>query len=145
MSFHCTNCHNEWPANYCPQCGRTIDRSLLDSDPPALESRVAKSENHRGLCSRRRPVSLAETDGRRLYQEQMINGLRELANNSILVGALWLSIGLIATLATFQLAAGLGSGRYIVAYGPVLYGIFRILRGSILHVKVIRRARKLSI
>jgi hypothetical protein len=48
----------------------------------------------------------------------------------IAFGALWLAVGLIITVVTYAQAAG--GGVYIVAWGPMLYGAYRIIRGVLL-------------
>ncbi|MFC5182716.1 hypothetical protein [Actinomadura harenae] len=51
-------------------------------------------------------------------------------------GAAWLIGGLLLSLITYSNAASHG-GVYIVAWGPVLYGIYRIVTGA----RLIQRAR----
>jgi hypothetical protein len=45
----------------------------------------------------------------------------------ILYGALWLGGGLIITIGTYMMASN--GGSYFITYGPVIYGLFRIIRG----------------
>jgi hypothetical protein len=45
----------------------------------------------------------------------------------ILYGALWLGGGLIITIGTYMMASN--GGSYFITYGPVIYGVFRIIRG----------------
>lgn len=45
----------------------------------------------------------------------------------ILYGALWLGGGLTITIGTYMMASN--GGSYFITYGPVIYGLFRIIRG----------------
>lgn len=47
----------------------------------------------------------------------------------IMLGTLWLLGGLIVTAASYQLASSSGGGRFVMAYGAVIYGIVQIIRG----------------
>jgi hypothetical protein len=40
-TFTCPDCRRDWPENYCPECARTIDRSL---DQPKAEPRSPRRE-----------------------------------------------------------------------------------------------------
>jgi hypothetical protein len=45
----CPTCGKEWPENYCPECGRTIDRPLKAAPPPKPSTAAqdqSKSQNH---------------------------------------------------------------------------------------------------
>jgi hypothetical protein len=49
---------------------------------------------------------------------------------AVVFGALWLLGGLILTIVTYNAAAG--GGAYIVAWGPVIYGVYQVVRGLLL-------------
>jgi len=53
---------------------------------------------------------------------------RRVANRSILVGLAWLVLGIVVTVATYSSASQQG-GTYLVAWGPVVYGLIQIVRG----------------
>jgi len=44
-------------------------------------------------------------------------------------GAIWLVGGLVVTVASYTLASSAGGGRFVLAYGSVIYGIAQIFRG----------------
>jgi hypothetical protein len=46
----------------------------------------------------------------------------------LLYGALWFGGGLLLTVATCSAAQDAGGGRYVLAWGPMLYGGFRLLK-----------------
>lgn len=52
-------------------------------------------------------------------------------HRSIGFGAVWLVAGIIVSVVTYQQAVAAGGGVYVIAYGPVLYGIYRIIRGIV--------------
>jgi hypothetical protein len=45
----------------------------------------------------------------------------------IAVGGVWLGAGLVITLATMAS----GASAYIVAWGPMVYGLYRIIKGIV--------------
>lgn len=51
------------------------------------------------------------------------------AQAQIVIGALWLCGGLIVTIASYQVASSSSGGRFVMAYGAVVYGIVLIIRG----------------
>jgi hypothetical protein len=53
--------------------------------------------------------------------------LREAGNKNMLYGALWFFGGLIVTLLTFTAAQG--GGRYVIAWGAVVFGAIQFMRG----------------
>ena len=55
--------------------------------------------------------------------------LRASANRRILVGVVAFSLGLFVTLATYTAATDAGGGRYLVAWGPMIWGVIQIGRG----------------
>jgi hypothetical protein len=44
-------------------------------------------------------------------------------------GVAWILGGLLITLVTYSNASGPGGGIYLVCWGPVLYGIYRVFAG----------------
>ena len=54
--------------------------------------------------------------------------INEAKSNDVFVGLLWLTGGLLITAITYS-AAKENGGMYIVAYGPVIYGLVRLIKG----------------
>ena len=52
---------------------------------------------------------------------------RTKGKRSIGFGAVWIVAGLVITIMTYQAAAN--GGVYFIAYGPVLFGIYRLVLG----------------
>ena len=47
----------------------------------------------------------------------------------LLVGGIWLAVGLVITVGTYEMVRGEGGGKYILAYGAMFWGLVRIIRG----------------
>lgn len=54
--------------------------------------------------------------------------LREQKRKHLVYGGAWFAGGLILTIATHSAATEAGGGRYILAWGPMIYGAIRMLR-----------------
>ena len=79
------------------------------------------------------PPYAAVTDEQRAIWEK--KGVRGLA-----FGALWLLAGLVITGYTYgQASASEFGGVYIVAWGPMLYGVYRLISGGLMLRKSKRR------
>jgi len=48
--------------------------------------------------------------------------------HSIIIGAILMTVGILITAATYGSASESG-GTYIIAYGPIIFGAIRIIRG----------------
>ena len=47
----------------------------------------------------------------------------------IIMGVVWLGIGIAITAATQSMAESAGGGTYVIAYGPMVAGIIYLLKG----------------
>ncbi|MDL5158901.1 hypothetical protein [Actinomycetospora termitidis] len=68
----------------------------------------------------------AQHDGPAPY-EQTAAERGSLARRRLVVGAIWLILGVLVTVITYANAAG--GGIYVVAWGPMIFGVFRIVQG----------------
>lgn len=69
------------------------------------------------------PYRTVTTEQRRIWETK--------GRRAIAFGALWLVGGLLLTLITYTNASESGyGGVYVVAWGPMLYGIYRIVSGA---------------
>jgi hypothetical protein len=50
-------------------------------------------------------------------------------------GAAWFLAGLLITLITYSNASGPSGGVYVVAWGPMLYGAYRLISGYLMFKK----------
>lgn len=53
------------------------------------------------------------------------------AQRDLLVGGVVCVIGVVVTVVTFSAASGPGGGRYVVAWGAILFGGIQFLKGLI--------------
>ena len=51
------------------------------------------------------------------------------AGAQVLVGLLFLVGGIAVTALTYKSAVAQGGGRYVVAHGPIIFGVVQLLRG----------------
>lgn len=58
--FTCPICGKEWPANYCPDCSRTIDRSRIPHVPPNLATQWAPAPKTTNSVDRERDAASAQ-------------------------------------------------------------------------------------
>jgi hypothetical protein len=83
-----------------------------------LQAREGKVEEASG--SRRQSVALSKQESQTL---------REIGQKNMLYGALWFLGGLVVTLLTFTAAQG--GGRYVIAWGAVVFGAIQFMRGYV--------------
>lgn len=55
--------------------------------------------------------------------------LKEAGQKNMLFGALWCIGGIAVTALTYQAAAGGGGGKYIIAWGAIVFGAIQFIRG----------------
>lgn len=72
-------------------------------------------------------ASLADYAQAQSYAQAQAGGGSGAGGADVVVGALFLFGGLILTLITF--AAASGGGTYVLAWGPMLYGGLRLVKG----------------
>lgn len=53
---------------------------------------------------------------------------RSQASGQIAFGAILVAVGIIVTIVTYG-SASQGGGTYIIAYGPIIFGVIRMVRG----------------
>jgi hypothetical protein len=64
----------------------------------------------------------------RLKQAQA--GARRIAaKNNMFYGALWCIGGIVVTAFTYQAASNAGGGKYVIAWGAIVFGGIQFLRG----------------
>jgi len=54
---------------------------------------------------------------------------KEAGQRNMLFGALWCIGGIIVTVLTYQAAAGAGGGKYVIAWGAIVFGAIQFFRG----------------
>jgi hypothetical protein len=51
------------------------------------------------------------------------------ANLNLIIGGVLLVVGLFITIISYSSASNRGSGSYVIMYGPIIFGVLRIVRG----------------
>jgi hypothetical protein len=58
-------------------------------------------------------------------------GLKGAGRKNMLYGAMWCLGGIVVTALSYQAAANSGGGRYVLAWGAILFGGIQFVRGMI--------------
>jgi hypothetical protein len=88
--------------------------------PDAIDEIVARAR-----ARIREQVEEHETAHEAAYEE----ATRARRRQDVLHGALWFGGGLLLTVGTCSAAQDAGGGSYVLAWGPMLYGGYRLLKG----------------
>lgn len=106
----------------CPGCGRLfhddVDKCSVDG-----QALIAVSTEERAQILKRRNSPPQSYSTRQ--------GSSSIAQRHFIVGALWLVGGIAVTAFTYSAASGSGGGTYVVAWGAVLVGVTRLIRGFV--------------
>ncbi len=54
---------------------------------------------------------------------------RAAASRDILLGIVFMAVGIVVTAVTYDSANRSGGGTYVVAYGPIVVGFIKLIRG----------------
>lgn len=77
------------------------------------------------------PYAATSPDQRAIWEKK--------GTRALVFGALWFIAGLVITLYTYGLASeSTVGGVYVVAWGPMAYGVYRLIAGGLL----LRKARR---
>ena len=74
---------------------------------------------------------LKESDARTVVDQLVVakrEALKKHGQKQMLYGGLWCIGGIVVTAATYQMAAD-GGGKYVVAWGAILFGAIQFFRG----------------
>jgi hypothetical protein len=124
----------------CPAWGNNVDspppeptRAQLVKDVYGFAAErmlkgVAPSEIQANLAEQGLDAETAATIVGNLKGAE-VKANREAAQKNMLHGALWCIGGLVVTVATYRMASGLGSSRFVIALGAVLFGGVQFVRG----------------
>jgi hypothetical protein len=104
----------------------SVDDTLtLEPTPPAASQADIAARLREQREAVRRQQSL-RSEYLRAVSDQAKS--RAAAHRTLVRGVLFLAIGLVVTVATYSHAATDG-GIYVVAWGPVIFGLIQIVRG----------------
>jgi hypothetical protein len=138
---HCSTRILPMAGRLCPSCRKNVD-SPPEPEPkpeqvvqPAygfaaeqMRHGVAPSQVQKILIERELDAGSAANvvaDLERSHAEAS----RQAGQRNMLIGALWCFGGIALTTMTYQAAAGAGGGRFVVAWGAILFGGIQFLRG----------------
>jgi hypothetical protein len=91
---------------------------------------IAPAEIRRNLIEQGLSVEVATIVVDNL-QEAMAKAHSQAGQKNMLFGALWCIGGIVVTVATYSAAASAGEGRYIIAWGAIVFGAVQFFRGLI--------------
>lgn len=97
--------------------------------PEAAERRVeAELARAKEEAWRERAARVAADE----YAAEVRRSAREEASKQIWIGGLICIVGIVVTVVSYAMAAeGAGGGRYVVAWGAVIFGAIRLIRGIV--------------
>jgi hypothetical protein len=101
--------------------GIAAEQMLLGADPSVIQANLTQ----RGL-----DAQAASTVVDQLKQARA-QGRRVAAQKNMFYGAFWCIGGIAVTVLTYQAAAGMGGGAFVIAWGAILFGAIQFLRGLI--------------
>jgi hypothetical protein len=127
----------------CPACRKNVDAAPDPGPTPEqvseaayglaavqLRDGVSPSEIQAGLTHQGLDAEAAATVVGNLKQVQA-KAHKDAAQKNMLLGALWCIGGLVVTVATYGAASGPGGGRYVIAWGAIVFGAAQFVRGLI--------------
>jgi hypothetical protein len=56
--------------------------------------------------------------------------VRELGRRDMRIGGIVFAVGLVITIATYQMATERGGGYHLIAHGPIIWGAVQFFRGA---------------
>lgn len=120
----CPSCDDEWLANYCPVCKRTI----CNPDDPSGQNDQNGSSVFSSNAQKSLSLSYRLTHLETNISDPNKGAIRSATKKNILIGSIWLISGILITLLSiFYFTSG---GHYLyITWGAIVYGIIRILKG----------------
>lgn len=125
----------------CPSCRKNVN-SPPDPEPKPeqvveaaygfaaeqMRQGVAPSQVQKILIERELDAESAANVVGDLKRSQA-EAWRQAGQRNMIIGTLWCFGGIALTTVTYQAAAGAGGGKYVVAWGAILFGGIQFLRG----------------
>lgn len=139
---HCSTRVLPMAGRICPACRKNVDAEP-DLGPTAEELTqaaaysAAAEEISRGVEPGRVAQNLADRGVNSDTALNMVNelnrakaqGILAVAKRNIAMGAMTCVVGIVITAWTYQTAINAGGGRYVLAWGAILFGAIQFLRG----------------
>jgi hypothetical protein len=86
---------------------------------------IEKSLIERGLDAETAAIAISN------LKQAKAKALKNAGHKNMLHGALWCIGGIVVTALSYQAAANAGGGRYVLAWGAILFGGIQFFRGLI--------------
>jgi hypothetical protein len=120
----CSACSQRTTDKYttCENCGRRIDGSFEWIGGPRTPAHLRVGASPTEEMSQTEAVMRTGRSARFRTSQQ-----RELEHQNRVQGAIWLIGGVVVTVGTYASAAP--GGTYVVAWGAILFGIVKLIRG----------------
>lgn len=153
--YYCLECkhvQSDWP-DYCPKCGRILSE-YEDAQKAAKEgqdygrkaraietatvSAVAESVDQELIQGKSKPeieAKLVEFGFDPALAQRLVDEVAARTQRDVLVGLGAVTLGVVVTAGTYSAASG--GGIYLVWFGPIIYGLFRLAQAGI---RTIRRS-----
>jgi hypothetical protein len=90
---------------------------------------IEKSLIQRGMDAQKAATLVGNL--KQSVKQSKTNGLKQVGRKNMLYGALWCIGGVVVTALSYQAAANSGGGRYVLAWGAILFGGLQFVRGFI--------------
>lgn len=95
-----------------------------------MRNGVSSPEIERSLIEKGLDAEVAQRVVENL-EEARAKVVQEAAHKNMLHGGLWCAGGILVTALTYGAAAGSGGGKYVVAWGAIVFGGIQFFRGFI--------------
>jgi hypothetical protein len=138
---HCSTRVLPLPGRVCPACRKNLDAPPTPEPSPdvpvesdfalaahQMNQGVSRTQVETSLTERGLSAETAATVANTVEQNR-VEALRGRAQKSMTYGLLWCIGGIAVTAYTYRFAAGNGGGRYVIAWGAILFGGIQFLRG----------------
>jgi hypothetical protein len=113
-----------------PESVLTADQGHYSFAGQQLRNGVAPTVIEKGLTERGLDAEAAAIVTSNLMQAKA-RALKNAGRKNMLYGALWCIGGIVVTVLSYQAAANAGGGRYVLAWGAILFGGMQFFRGMI--------------
>jgi hypothetical protein len=140
---HCSTRVLPMAGRICPACRKNVDTAPEPQPDPEQDVEavhefaaeqmtvgVAPAEVRKALTERGLDDEAAARVVDELKQEKAI-ALNESGRKKMLHGAMWCIGGLFVTAYSYRIAANASGGRYLLAWGAIVFGAIQFFRGAL--------------
>src|SRR5712692_7157482 len=113
-----------------PEFVTTPEQGLYSFAGQQMRNGVAPEVIEKSLIERGMGAQAAATVVNNLAQAKA-KALKDAGRKNMLYGAMWCIGGIVVTALSYRAAANSGGGRYVLAWGAILFGGIQFFRGMI--------------